>query len=100
MIFFFNDTATSEIYTLSLLDALPICASGLEGSAAHDISGPLDCCLDFASVPVKDPTGFGQTYATCVAVDQDDPEILFQPAYFLADGGTTRADLPGSLNET
>src|SRR2546426_8995661 len=26
MIFFFNDTATTEIYTLSLHDALPICA--------------------------------------------------------------------------
>src|SRR5437764_5791917 len=25
MLFFFNDTATSEIYTLSLHDALPIC---------------------------------------------------------------------------
>src|SRR3712207_7499594 len=24
-VFFFNDTATTEIYTLSLLDALPIC---------------------------------------------------------------------------
>src|SRR2546426_11774826 len=26
-VFFFNDTATTEIYTLSLHDALPICAS-------------------------------------------------------------------------
>src|SRR6266508_3001766 len=26
-VFFFNDTATTEIYALSLLDALPICAS-------------------------------------------------------------------------
>src|SRR2546430_11626317 len=26
--FFFNDTATTEIYTLSLHDALPICDSG------------------------------------------------------------------------
>ena len=26
--FFFNDTATTEIYTLSLHDALPICVSG------------------------------------------------------------------------
>src|SRR5712664_4703293 len=26
--FFFNDTATTEIYTLSLHDALPICAWG------------------------------------------------------------------------
>src|SRR5260221_2938643 len=28
--FFFNDTATTEIYTLSLHDALPICAAGPE----------------------------------------------------------------------
>src|SRR2546426_9189051 len=27
--FFFNDTATTEIYTLSLHDALPICGEGL-----------------------------------------------------------------------
>src|SRR5687768_18569303 len=27
--FFFHDTATTEIYTLSLHDALPICSSGL-----------------------------------------------------------------------
>src|SRR3712207_8439732 len=28
IIFFFNDTATTEIYTLSLHDALPICRGG------------------------------------------------------------------------
>src|SRR3989442_10243587 len=28
LFFFFNDTATTEIYTLSLHDALPICRSG------------------------------------------------------------------------
>src|ERR1044072_5762935 len=28
--FFFNDTATTEIYTLSLHDALPICSAGPE----------------------------------------------------------------------
>ena len=27
MFFFFNDTATTEIYTLSLHDALPICGA-------------------------------------------------------------------------
>src|SRR2546426_3605973 len=33
--FFFNDTATTEIYTLSLHDALPICAgSGPSGPRA------------------------------------------------------------------
>src|SRR5689334_25425824 len=29
--FFFNDTATTEIYTLSLYDALPICRPGRPG---------------------------------------------------------------------
>src|SRR2546430_13401425 len=28
--FFFNDTATTEIYTLSLHDALPICSSSVD----------------------------------------------------------------------
>src|SRR5436190_10049073 len=32
--FFFNDTATTEIYTLSLHDALPICQDGLAGCGA------------------------------------------------------------------
>src|SRR5690349_24113080 len=31
MFFFFNDTATPEIYTLSLHDALPICFSHPDG---------------------------------------------------------------------
>src|SRR5258708_40188517 len=34
--FFFNDTATTEIYTLSLHDALPIC----RGQHGHDRPGP------------------------------------------------------------
>src|SRR2546430_17419048 len=33
-IFFFNDTATTEIYTLSLHDALPISSSGFSGTAS------------------------------------------------------------------
>src|SRR5260221_10399760 len=41
--FFFNDTATTEIYTLSLHDALPICDDAfLAGyGAAQAIPGPL-----------------------------------------------------------
>src|SRR5256885_6009379 len=34
MIFFFNDTATTEIYTLSLHDALPICTTAVPGKDA------------------------------------------------------------------
>src|SRR2546430_17426580 len=38
--FFFNDTATTEIYTLSLHDALPICAGEVYRKSAdqhHDL---------------------------------------------------------------
>src|SRR2546430_9159686 len=35
--FFFNDTATTEIYTLSLHDALPICP-GLDAAAQYRAS--------------------------------------------------------------
>src|SRR5947199_4044130 len=35
--FFFNDTATTEIYTLSLHDALPILIGDFDGDNADDI---------------------------------------------------------------
>src|SRR2546430_8003040 len=35
--FFFNDTATTEIYTLSLHDALPIFAPWVEGARVLDL---------------------------------------------------------------
>src|SRR3712207_8565826 len=37
MCFFFNDTATTEIYTLSLHDALPICTAQAKGAAPSRI---------------------------------------------------------------
>src|SRR2546430_3866777 len=37
--FFFNDTATTEIYTLSLHDALPICRNGEEAFALGTDAG-------------------------------------------------------------
>src|SRR5258706_12981026 len=40
--FFFNDTATTEIYTLSLHDALPI-SEGVETSASLDLLRQADC---------------------------------------------------------
>src|SRR3712207_8534769 len=33
LLFFFNDTATTEIYTLSLHDALPICSAAITENA-------------------------------------------------------------------
>src|SRR5258708_15051898 len=45
--FFFNDTATTEIYTLSLHDALPICLrrgfpQGVQGPQPLGLCGPGD----------------------------------------------------------
>src|SRR5688572_32078481 len=37
LFFFFNDTATTEIYTLSLHDALPILARHVGRGARHEI---------------------------------------------------------------
>src|SRR5690606_35648884 len=53
--FFFNDTATTEIYTLSLHDALPIsCASSLSSQAFGCVvikAGLLACGLRFLHLP-------------------------------------------------
>src|SRR3712207_9559430 len=38
--FFFNDTATTEIYTLSLHDALPICRQPAAGPACPGVGLP------------------------------------------------------------
>src|ERR1039458_10686470 len=38
---FFNDTATTEIYTLSLHDALPISIQGFMTPAVHDFRCPV-----------------------------------------------------------
>src|SRR2546430_13048225 len=40
--FFFNDTATTEIYTLSLHDALPISLQHGEEPAVHRVQGGLE----------------------------------------------------------
>src|SRR5260221_9152400 len=53
--FFFNDTATTEIYTLSLHDALPICAArspdiqqylAILNEVGERLNGRIDCHLD------------------------------------------------------
>src|SRR3712207_7614815 len=63
MFFFFNDTATTEIYTLSLHDALPICATPIKArfsERAHPVcddedAGGLQQGQDDAAQPVQAP---------------------------------------------
>src|SRR2546429_10011432 len=45
--FFFNDTATTEIYTLSLHDALPICRKILGENAREDEPDPVRNAVGF-----------------------------------------------------
>src|SRR5256885_17087015 len=52
MFFFFNDTATTEIYTLSLHDALPICAGRPLRVSSAGVDPPL------APDRVRAPRGF------------------------------------------
>src|SRR3712207_8821323 len=52
-LFFFNETATTEIYTLSLHDALPICVGdvgGLDGAEEASALAGLDRQLHGASL--------------------------------------------------
>src|SRR3712207_8845133 len=52
--FFFNDTATTEIYTLSLHDALPICEPvepPLEGGAAREVPAAAEHVREPAPLP-------------------------------------------------
>src|SRR2546428_8179941 len=51
--FFFNDTATTEIYTLSLHDALPICCAGAPRAVACKLGGCL--CSEWRGA--SSPTG-------------------------------------------
>src|SRR6478736_8329685 len=51
--FFFNDTATTEIYTLSLHDALPITCWPAAGSSTWTPYRPLVCTTDRKSTPLN-----------------------------------------------
>ena len=48
--FFFNDTATTEIYTLCLRDALPICGGARHGGA---VDGLIESQYDLKSKEIK-----------------------------------------------
>src|SRR5690606_41468844 len=63
-VFFLNDTATTELYTLSLHDALPISEAGC-GAQAHPPAAKPDELLDFTAGRVdvgEDPLGKRQEH--------------------------------------
>src|SRR3712207_7140664 len=55
MFFFFNDTATTEIYTLSLHDALPISDAGARcPTSSYSTRCPPWTCVNSVTAPVVD----------------------------------------------
>src|SRR5688572_32511068 len=69
--FFFNDTATTEIYTLSLHDALPIC---LRAGATEPLPQRRRAGLDQAAVPGRVRPGVEAAAALVGALG--DPHLL------------------------
>src|SRR5438876_7722737 len=59
--FFFNDTATTEIYTLSLHDALPISSGAAAGEGGRPLYGAIDGTTGRASPAWRD-FSFGEIY--------------------------------------
>src|SRR3712207_8260825 len=51
--FFFNDTATTEIYTLSLHDALPICGRASGASSSRGSTSIVSKILSSAAVAAR-----------------------------------------------
>src|SRR3712207_7734580 len=62
MLFFFNDTATTEIYTLSLHDALPICRAAHRRGIRKWPAAPLppDRCSGLIPAETRPPSCHGR----------------------------------------
>src|SRR5256885_12131639 len=67
LFFFFNDTATTEIYTLSLHDALPISLAriGGGGRAQHPIAGGLEHAGEGARRPFRSEEHTSELQSPC-----------------------------------
>src|ERR1035438_10636311 len=62
-VFFFNDTATTEIYTLSLHDALPICPSLYRGIRKGGYWPHVDACAPDRKSTRLNSSHLGISYA-------------------------------------
>src|SRR3712207_1518912 len=74
--FFFNDTATTEIYTLSLHDALPICSVGLVLFVARVAQGNLLLVVEPLLV-VGAPAGVQDPLLEALAYPFEVPGVRF-----------------------
>src|SRR3712207_7897141 len=73
MFFFFNDTATTEIYTLSLHDALPILLDGGDHEVAL-MSQPTLICADTANASPPSAIPVSQSRQNRVRCRRNSPD--------------------------
>src|SRR5258707_7234947 len=72
LFFFFNDTATTEIYTLSLHDALPICSSArLLHQRLFDVELALTNIARFAQAMARSGLPAPQRFEARLALRED-----------------------------
>src|SRR5256886_17134315 len=100
--FFFNDTATTEIYTLSLHDALPICALDMKGEAITQLMTLLT--LKRAGVPLKRDVIFLATADEEIGGGvgagwfvEHHGDLVRDAEFLLNEGGTIRTDASGQI---
>src|SRR3712207_2760774 len=89
VVFFFNDTATTEIYTLSLHDALPICEREINGrpfAVANDQHGPVPTsgAIIFQTEQGSDPIKVERVHDYGRRLEQNMEEVFAR--YFTGEG--------------
>src|SRR5574341_1738943 len=94
LFFFFNDTATTEIYTLSLHDALPIVFTGPR-TISVGLPGTADDFISYLQrAGYSDPEG-GSTIGTYKALRSGIEVRPGKDSYF-SGGGALRVDFSGA----
>src|SRR3712207_7295311 len=79
LVFFFNDTATTEIYTLSLHDALPI----LAGSAKHLSEADFSFCFRLMMIVRVDSLRLGKLTSMAMARSEEHTSELQSRQYLV-----------------
>src|SRR5258705_530402 len=77
-VFFFNDTAATEIYTLSLHDALPIClnhASAFDTTVTYSLGGTAGEGSDYATITTHSVTILAGSTSTTVWIEPTTAEL-------------------------
>src|SRR6266496_6776056 len=85
-VFFFNDTATTEIYTLSLHDALPICRIRATSASLRLANGSGRKLLASTSVPIGTVALWPRSPATPSSCSPDSTGSVFAAAGGLRSG--------------